>query len=90
MKNKQLGILTLIWFRSCSASCRNCSSSLIFFSLYFSHSTGEENLLIRGKKTKFQYHFLLFKKQNKNPTNLYIFILPLEGLPNKYSLYYTV
>lgn len=67
MKNKQLAILTLIWFRSCSASCRNCSSSLIFFSLYFSHATGEENLPIRGKKNKFQYHFLLFQKQNKSP-----------------------
>lgn len=29
-ENKQFTILTLIWFRSCSASCRNCSSSLIF------------------------------------------------------------
>lgn len=77
MKNKQLAILTLIWFRSCSASCRNCSSSLIF-SLYFSHSTDEENLPIRGKKSKFHYHFLLFKKEKEKTPRTYIYLLRLS------------
>lgn len=74
MENKQLTILTLIWFRSCSASCRNCSSSLIFSSLCFSHSTREENLPRRGKKEILKVIFLLFRKHNKNPKNLCIYL----------------